>query len=113
MAKIHYSKTKDAASAFNLVKENITPETMAKYKVNADFNYDDKNNLISAKGSGFNLKMNFYLLLISFTKSKYNFLNFFILNLISFVDKLVISRNDKRTRFLLNFLLSLPTKIAS
>lgn len=59
MAKINYSKVADASSAFALVKENITPDTMAKYKVKADFNYDEKNKVIHAKGSGFNLKMNF------------------------------------------------------
>mgnify|MGYP006877623667 CR=1 FL=1 len=55
----------------------------------------------------------FYLLSMLLTKSKYNFLYFFILNLISFVERFVISRIDISTKFLLNFLLSLPIKIES
>lgn len=57
--KINYTKVTSAAEAFQKVKENITPETMEKYKVSADFDYQEAQNRIIAKGKGFELKMNF------------------------------------------------------
>lgn len=57
--KIDYSKTKSAMEAFQAVKENITPETLAKFKVSASLDYFQDKNEIKAKGTGFDLNMKF------------------------------------------------------
>lgn len=57
--KIDYKKVSNADEAFAIVKENITPETIEKYKVKADVNYDESAKKIIAKGKGFELVMGF------------------------------------------------------
>lgn len=57
--RIPYKNVTDKEAAFLAVKENITPEAIAKYKVKADFYYDDKGKNITAKGKGFELFMDF------------------------------------------------------
>lgn len=58
--KINYSKVDNPQDAYAKVKENITPETMERYKVNASFDYNDSANKIKAKGKGFELNMDFH-----------------------------------------------------
>jgi hypothetical protein len=55
---VSYKKVEDANEAYKLVKEHITPETIAKYNVKADFTYDEGKQ-ISAKGKGFELVLSF------------------------------------------------------
>ncbi len=57
--KASYNKVEDKAAAYQAVKEFITPETLEKWKVKADVNYDDGNQEIHAKGKGFELNINF------------------------------------------------------
>ena len=35
--KVNYAKAGDKAEAYGIVKEGITPDTISKYKVTADF----------------------------------------------------------------------------
>lgn len=56
---IQYSKVQDKDEAFQKVKAAITPETVERFKVKADFDYDDSSREIKAKGKGFELWMNF------------------------------------------------------
>ena len=58
--KIPYSKLKNKKDAYEIVKKNITAESIAKWKVTADLNYDDANHVISAKGKGFKLEISFH-----------------------------------------------------
>jgi len=57
--KISYKKSKDATSAFNSVKNNITPKTLAKFKVEAKVDYDDSLLRIKAHGKGFEMNFSF------------------------------------------------------
>ena len=57
--KVQYEKINDATAAFDKVKTNITPETIAKYNVKADLQYLADEKRILAKGSGFQMKMDF------------------------------------------------------
>lgn len=57
--KFDYNNTDSAKNAYEVVKTNITPETIEKFKVKASFEYLDDNNHIIAKGSGFELNIHF------------------------------------------------------
>lgn len=57
--KIDYNKVKDAMAAFETVKQNITPETLEKFKVKAALDYLKDKNQINASGTGFDLSMKF------------------------------------------------------
>jgi hypothetical protein len=57
--KINYNKVQDAMAAFDTVKENITPETLEKFKVKAALDYMKEKNQIKASGTGFDLSMKF------------------------------------------------------
>ncbi|MGK0367772.1 MAG: hypothetical protein ACI9QD_000911 [Thermoproteota archaeon] len=57
--KIDYTKVKSAEEAYKIVKENVTPESIEKYKVKVDFKYNDAKNEIFAKGKGFKMTMSF------------------------------------------------------
>jgi hypothetical protein len=55
---MNYQQVKDKEEAYGKIKEAITPELLAKYKVKPSFEYlEDK---IIASGKGFTLTMNFY-----------------------------------------------------
>ncbi len=56
--KVNYAKVAGASEAFKIVKSSITPDTIAKYNVTAEFSYDEDKAII-AKGKGFELKLNF------------------------------------------------------
>jgi hypothetical protein len=55
--KINYVKTSNKEEAYQSVKENITPETIAKYQVQAELTYNADE--IIAAGKGFKLVMSF------------------------------------------------------
>jgi hypothetical protein len=55
---VSYTKVCSVEDAYNLVKENITPETIAKYNVKADFEYIQHETIV-AKGKGFQLTLKF------------------------------------------------------
>jgi hypothetical protein len=57
--QIRYNKVSDANSAYQAVKENITEETIAQYKVKAKLDYNDSAKVIVASGKGFTLTMSF------------------------------------------------------
>ena len=56
---VSYSNVDNKDAAYSAVKEYITPETLEKWKVKADVNYDDGGQKIYAKGKGFELNINF------------------------------------------------------
>jgi len=56
--KVNYSKVDNKAAAFQAVKGHITPELIAKFKVKADIDYNEKDSKISAVGKGFELNIN-------------------------------------------------------
>ena len=58
--KLDYSQSRNAEEAYQRVKSNITPETIARYQVSADLQYIDEQKRILADGSGFNLSMEFF-----------------------------------------------------
>jgi hypothetical protein len=57
--KVQYEKLKDPVLAYDAVKGHITPETIAKYNVKAEMEYSPADKKIVAKGTGFNMKMEF------------------------------------------------------
>lgn len=57
--KVSYTNVDSKDAAYTAVKQYITPETLEKWKVKADVNYDDGNQKINAKGKGFELSINF------------------------------------------------------
>ncbi|MFN8369705.1 MAG: polyhydroxyalkanoic acid system family protein [Bacteriovoracaceae bacterium] len=57
--KVPYLNTVNKVSAYEVVKKNITPETINKFKVTATVDYDDKNYKITGKGKGFTLVIQF------------------------------------------------------
>lgn len=57
--KIGYQKTKSKEEAYQAVKTAITPETIERFKVSADLDYKDAEKKITAKGKGFDLKIDF------------------------------------------------------
>ena len=56
---VKYSKSANADEAFDAAKEQITPEYLQKWNVNADISYNKPGKKISAKGKGFELSLNF------------------------------------------------------
>lgn len=57
--KFEYINTDSASGAYEVVKTSITPETIEKFKVKAEFEYSDDNLHILAKGKGFELNIHF------------------------------------------------------
>lgn len=57
--KASYNKVGDKTAAYQAVKEFITPETLEKWKVKANVDYNDGKQEIHAKGKGFELNINF------------------------------------------------------
>lgn len=57
--KIPYSNVTNSEEAFNLAKEVVTPEYVAKYNVKADVTFDEGSKTIAAKGKGFELSIFF------------------------------------------------------
>jgi hypothetical protein len=57
--KLNYANTEGPESAYEVVKTSITPETIEKFKVKASFDYRDSDKEIVAKGSGFELNIQF------------------------------------------------------
>lgn len=58
--KISYEKVTNKEEAYTAAKGAITPELIERFKVKADINYDDNNSIVSAKGKGFELKIQFH-----------------------------------------------------
>ena len=56
---VKYSKVQDKQAAYVAVKDFITPDMIAKWKVTADVNYDDNKQIVHAKGKGFELNISF------------------------------------------------------
>lgn len=56
---LNYKKAKDSKDAYKIVKKNLTKKYLAQFKIDIDLKYDARNNLISAKGKGFNLEIFF------------------------------------------------------
>jgi hypothetical protein len=57
---INYQKVKSSKEAFQIVKTSITPDSLKKYNVLAEFTYDEAKPRIVAEGKGFTLTMDFY-----------------------------------------------------
>lgn len=57
--KVAYNNTDGKDTAYQAVKSYITAETLEKWKVKADVNYDDSRQEVHAKGKGFELNINF------------------------------------------------------
>ena len=57
---INYEKAKSSKEAYQVVKTSITPDSLRKYNVEAQFKYDESIPQIVATGKGFTLTMNFY-----------------------------------------------------
>ena len=53
-----YKKVTDRQKAYQLVKSTLTPAFIARYKINAHFDYQDEQR-IHAKGVGFKLQIDF------------------------------------------------------
>jgi hypothetical protein len=56
---VEYKNATNPQEAFEIVKNYITPENIAKYQVKAEFEYDPDNGVITASGKGFKLNMEF------------------------------------------------------
>jgi len=56
---VAYSKAKNAEDAYKIVKTSITPATIEKFNVKANFDYYDDSLTMVAKGNGFDLRMIF------------------------------------------------------
>lgn len=57
--KIPYENLSSASEAYEAIKSQITPETLAQWKIKADFDYKSDDLQIVAKGKGFELTVNF------------------------------------------------------
>ncbi|MFG1498947.1 polyhydroxyalkanoic acid system family protein [Halobacteriovorax sp. XZX-3] len=57
--KVNYSQASSQEEAYNLGKQAVTPEYVAKFNVKADVTTDDGNFSMQAKGKGFELKLKF------------------------------------------------------
>ena len=57
--KVPYTQTDSRDAAYERVKTQITPESIEKFKVKADLNYQDEDKVITATGKGFGLTMKF------------------------------------------------------
>lgn len=58
-ATVNYTQAKDKADAFARAKAKITPEYVAKFQVKADIDYNEAAGVMTAKGKGFTLTLNF------------------------------------------------------
>ena len=56
---INYNQAQDAASAYQLAENEVTPEYVKKYGVNADVNKNAAGKELTAKGKGFELRIKF------------------------------------------------------
>ena len=56
---IAYNKATSMTEAFDLAKEQITPEYVAKFKVKSEISYERDNGKMIATGKGFTLTLNF------------------------------------------------------
>lgn len=56
---VSYQKCNNANEAYQEVKKAITPETIEKFKVSAELDYDDASRQVKASGKGFELMINF------------------------------------------------------
>ena len=56
---IKYNKAKSMGEAFDLAKEQITPEYVAKFKVKSEISYDPEKGIMIATGKGFTLTLKF------------------------------------------------------
>lgn len=57
--KVNYQVAKNKLEAFDLARAQITPEYVAKFNVPCDIEYKPDSGLISAKGKGFTLNLQF------------------------------------------------------
>lgn len=57
---LKYKTVSSAAQAFELVKNHLTPDTLSKFKVSAQIEYNESLKIIEAKGKGFSLNVHFY-----------------------------------------------------
>lgn len=57
--KVPYQKVSGPKEAYNTACEIITPEYIAKWKINADVTKDEANNCLKATGKGFTLEIKF------------------------------------------------------
>ena len=55
--RVDYNKTTNKEEAYEVVKEAVTPDLLARFQVKASLDYKD--DLITAKGKGFKLDMGF------------------------------------------------------
>lgn len=53
--ELPYRQVSTPQEAFEKVKANITPKTMEKFQVKADFSYEEDKKIIHADGKGFHL----------------------------------------------------------
>jgi hypothetical protein len=58
-AEVSYKMVKTPKEAYLIVKRYITPELMEKFNVKADFDYNETDSEIRAKGKGFELQLSF------------------------------------------------------
>lgn len=56
---VDYNNTNNKEEAYNVAKEVITPEYIAKWNVKAEVNFDDAKKYIEANGKGFTLSLSF------------------------------------------------------
>ncbi|EQC46309.1 polyhydroxyalkanoic acid system family protein [Bacteriovorax sp. Seq25_V] len=56
---VNYNIAKSATEAYDLAKEQITPDYVAKFNVPCDIDYSPGSTTISAKGKGFTLTLVF------------------------------------------------------
>ena len=57
--RIPYGKVTNKEEAYSVVKKNITPQTMERFKVKAELDYNDQARCIMAKGPGFTMNLTF------------------------------------------------------
>jgi hypothetical protein len=57
--KIDYVKMSNKDEAYTKVKEFITPDLIAKFNVKAEFDYNEADKKIKAKGKGFDFALDF------------------------------------------------------
>ena len=58
-ATVNYNQAKDKEDAFARAKARITPEYVAKFQVRAEIDYNENNGIMTAKGKGFTLTLDF------------------------------------------------------
>jgi hypothetical protein len=57
--KVNYNSAKDKNEAYEMVEKAVTPEYIAKWKIKAQLTYEPDKQIISAKGKGFKLTLDF------------------------------------------------------